>query len=54
MPSWKPDCLKASATLNQISNTIQSARLLQGILFVKIKFYVILKKELLQIILKIT
>ena len=30
MPSWKPDCLKASATLNQISHTIQSAKLLQG------------------------
>ena len=33
MPSWKPDCLKASATLNQISHTIQSAKLLQGIYF---------------------
>lgn len=30
MPSWKPDCLKASATLNQISHTIQSAKLLHG------------------------
>lgn len=30
MPSWKPDCLKASATLTQISHTIQSAKLLHG------------------------
>ncbi|RNA14032.1 hypothetical protein BpHYR1_044723 [Brachionus plicatilis] len=28
MPSWKPDCLKASTTLNHINNTIQTARLL--------------------------
>ncbi|CAF0768783.1 unnamed protein product [Brachionus calyciflorus] len=28
MPSWKPDCLKASHTLNHINNTIQTARLL--------------------------
>ncbi len=41
MPSWKPDCLKASATLNQISHTIQSAKLLQGtfMLFIDLIFF---------------
>ena len=30
MPSWKPDCLKASSTLSHLSHTINSAKLLHG------------------------
>jgi len=30
MPSWKPDCLRSSATFNQLSHTINSAKFLHG------------------------
>lgn len=30
MPGWKPDCLKASSTLNHLSSTIETARFING------------------------